>query len=95
MMFDHVLMTSFQLGVLFPVLPASTHSSSFTVSTSMFSKEVDRLCQFLGNLVITDLVNVVLSLVEDLDLGGHVSGGLLVSALSTRALVSVFTSTFL
>ena len=35
-----------QLGVLLPVLTVSIQSSSFTVSTSMFPKEVDNLCQF-------------------------------------------------
>ena len=75
MMSDHVLMTSFNSVFLLPVLSVSVHSSSFTVSTSMFPKEVDNLRQFLGDLASADLGNVVLELGEDLDLEGtHVWG---------------------
>ena len=90
-----------QLGVLLPVLPVSTLSSSFTVSTSMFSKRL-MICANLGDLVSADLGNFVLELVEDLDPEGPCVGGksglgvsVVLAAFSTWVFVSVSTSTFL
>ena len=63
-----------QLGVLLRVLPVSTLSSSFTVSTSMFSKRL-MICANSGDLVGAELGNLVLEHSDDLGLEGPCVGG--------------------
>jgi hypothetical protein len=76
-----------QLGVLLPVLTASTFSSSSTVSMSMFSMRL-MVCAYLGDLVL-ELVGVidleVLSVGSKDDLVNRLNLGLLGSLPCQRS----------